>query len=76
MMIGDGYPYKFVTFYENKEYLYFLQVDDTIKEILIEFLQVIVGAKFTTSQEYGTKIIYAGKIQPQETIIKDVFQIQ
>ena len=74
-MIGDGYPYKFVTFFENEEYFYFLQVDDTIKEMLVDFLQIIVGAKFPSSQDYGFKIIYTGKIQPQETIIKDVFQI-
>ena len=30
-MTGDGYPYNFVTFYENEEYFCFLQVDDTIK---------------------------------------------
>ena len=42
--------------------------------MLVEFLQIIVGAKFPSSQDYGAKIIYAGKIQPQETIIKDVVQ--
>ena len=31
-------------------------------------------AKFPSSQDYGAKIIYEGKIQPQEGIIKDVFQ--
>ena len=30
-MTGDSYPYKFVTFHENEEYVRFLQVDDTIK---------------------------------------------
>ena len=53
---------------------FLLQIDDTIKEILVEFLQIIVGAKFPPSQDYGAKIIYTGKILPQETIIKDVFQ--
>ena len=42
--------------------------------MLVEFLQIIVGAKLSPSQDYGAKIIYAGKILPQETIIKDVFQ--
>ena len=73
-MTGDGYPFKFVTFHENEEYFCFLQIDDTIKEILVEFLQIIVGAKFSSSQDYGAKIMYARKIQPQETIIKNVFQ--
>ena len=73
-MTGDGYPFKFVIFHENEEYFCFLQVDDTIKEMLVEFLQIIVGAKFSSSQDYGAKIIYTGKILPQETIIKDVFQ--
>ena len=73
-MTDDGYPYKFVTFYENEEYFCFLQVDDTIKEMLVEFLQIILGVTFSSSQDYGAKIIYEGKIQPQEGIIKDVFQ--
>ena len=25
-MTGDGYPYKFVTFYENEEYFYFFKL--------------------------------------------------
>ena len=73
-MTGDGYPYKFVTLYENEEYFCFLQMDDTIKEMLVEFFQIIVGAKFSSSQDYGAKIMYARQIFPQETIIKDVFQ--
>ena len=71
---GDGYHYKFVTFYENEEYFCFLQVDDTIKEMLVEFLQIIVGKIFHLYKNFGAKIMYAGKIQPQETIIKDFFQ--
>ena len=73
-MTGDGYPYKFVTFHVNEEYFCCLQVDDTIKEMLVEFLQIIVGAKFSSSHDYGAKLIYAGKILPQETIIKNIFQ--
>ena len=74
-MTGDGYPYKFVTFFnENEEYFCFLQVDDIIKEMLAEFLQIVVGAKISSLQDYGAKIMYARKIQPQETIIKNVFQ--
>lgn len=42
--------------------------------MLVEFLQIIVEAKFSSSQEYGAKITYVRKIQPQETIIEDVFQ--
>ena len=33
-----------------------------------------MGAIFSSSQDYGAKIIYTGKIQLQETLIKDVFQ--
>ena len=42
--------------------------------MLVEFLQIIVGAKLSPSQDCGAKIMYAGKIFPQETIIKDVLQ--
>ena len=56
-MTGDGYPYKFVTFHENEEYLCFLQVDDTIKEMRVEFIQIIVGTIFSSAQDYGAKIM-------------------
>ena len=42
--------------------------------MLVKFLQILVGVKFSSSKDYGAKIMYAGKIQPHETIIKDVFQ--
>ena len=42
--------------------------------MLVEFLQIIVGAKFSSSQDYGATIMSAGKIQPQEIMIKDVLQ--
>ena len=70
-MTGDGYPYKFVIFYKNEEYFCFLQVDDNIKEMLVEFLQIIVGAKFSSLQDYAAKIIFGGRIQPYSTIIND-----
>ena len=73
-MTGDGYPYKFVTPYENEEYFSFLRMDDTIKEILVEFLQIVIGPKFSSSQDYGTEIMFAGKILSQEHMIKNVFQ--
>ena len=49
-------------------------MDDTIKEMLVEFLQIIVGPKSSSSQDYGAKIMYTEKILSQETMIKDVFQ--
>ena len=61
-MTGDGYPYKFVTLHENEEYFCFLQMDDTIKEMLVGFLQIIVGPKFSSSQDYDAKIMFAGKM--------------
>ena len=73
-MTGDGYPYKFVTLYENEEYVCFLQVDDYIKEMLAQFLQIILGVKFSSSHNYGANIMYAGKIQPRVTKIKNIFQ--
>ena len=58
-------------FYENEESFCFLQVDDIIKEMLVEFLQIIVGAKFSSLQDYAAKIIFGGRIQPYSTIIND-----
>ena len=60
-MTGDGYPYKFVTLHENEEYFCFLQMNDNIKEMLVEFLQTIVGPKFSSSQDYGANIMFAAK---------------
>ena len=45
-MIGDGYH---------------LQFDDTIKEMLVEFLQIVVGLNILSSQDYGAKIMFAGE---------------
>ena len=45
-MTGDGYPYKFVTFHENEEYFCFLKIDDTVNEMIVEFLEIIVVVEF------------------------------
>ena len=42
--------------------------------MLVEFLQIVLGVKFSSSQDYGAKIMFGGKMQPHETIIKDIFQ--
>ena len=72
-MTGDGYPYNFVTPYENEEYFCFLRMDDTIKEILVEFLQIILGPKFSSSQDYGAKIIFAGRTKEEVSFKKSKF---
>ena len=63
-MTEDGFPYKFVTRHENKEYFCFLRKEDTIKEMIIDFLIVILGSKFSSSQDYGAQIMFSGKKKP------------
>ena len=57
-MTGDGYPYNFVTLHENEEYFCFLRMEDTIKEMIVEFLQVIIGPKCPSAQDYETQIMF------------------
>lgn len=73
-MTGDGYPYKFVTLHENEEYICFLRMDDTIKKILVEFLQITLRPKYLSSQDYGAQTMFGGKRLSQELMIKNVFQ--
>ena len=60
-MTDDGFPYKFATRHEDKEYFCFLRKEDTIKEMINDFLIVILGSKFSSSQDYGAQIMFSGK---------------
>ena len=75
-MIVDGFPYKFVTLHDNEDYYCFLRKDDTIKELINEFLIVILGSKFSSSEDYDVKIIFSGKNQVPDLSIKNIFQIK
>ena len=75
-MIVDGFPYKFATLHDNKDYYCFLRKDDSIKEMINDFLIVILGSKFSSSQDYGAKIIFSGKNQTHDLMIKNIFQIK
>ena len=57
-MIEDGFPYKFETLHGNKDYFCFLRKEGTIKEMINDFLIVILGSKFSSTQDYGAKIIF------------------
>ena len=52
------HPFKFVTMFENDDYYYFLKLEDTVKELIIEFLKIIIGKNYSSSKDYDTKIIY------------------
>ena len=71
-----GFPDNFVTFHDNKDYYCFLRKDDTIKELINEFPIVILGSKFSSSEDYDVKIIFCGKNQAQDLRIKNIFQIK
>ena len=36
----DGYPFKFVTTFEDDDYYYFLKPEDIVKELIIEILKI------------------------------------
>ena len=73
-MTGDGFPYKFATRHENEEYFCFLRVEDTIKEMIDDFLIIILGSEFSSSQDYGAQIMFGGKILTHDLRIKDIFK--
>ena len=59
-----------------KNIFVFFKLTILLKKCLLNFFQIILGANVLSSQEYGAKVIFDGKIQPHVTIIKDVFQIK
>ena len=73
-MTEDDFPYKFVTRHENKEYFCFLRKEDTIKEMINDFLIVILGSKFSSSQDYGAQIMFSEKKESHDVMIKHIFQ--
>ena len=70
-MIGDGYPYKFVTYLNSVEYYYFLKTEDPVYELITDLLKQF--KKKSSSQKNDAKIIFAGIIQPPDRNIKNIF---
>ena len=62
----DGHPFKFVTMFENGDYQCFLKSEDTVKELIIELLKLVIGKNYSSSKDYDTKIIFKGVNQPPE----------
>ena len=73
-MCGDemkhiGHPFKCVTRYENEDYYCCLREVDTIKEILSQFLEIIMGNSYQSSKNYGARIAYKGAtLSPDDKI--------
>ena len=68
-----GHPFKFVTMFENDEYYYFLKLEDTVTELIIEFLKIIIGKNSSSSKGYDTKTIFKGVNQPPERNVLTLF---
>ena len=63
----DGYPFKFVIMFEDDDYYYFLKSENTVKELIIEFLKIILGKKYSSSKDYDTNKIFQGvNIRPEK----------
>ena len=73
-MCGDemkhiGHPFKCVTRYENEDYYCCLREVDTIKEILSQFLKIIMGNSYQSSKSYSARIAYNGAtLSPDDKI--------
>ena len=59
-MNSDGYLYKLNTSHKNEDYFYSLQLNDTVKEMIVEFFIVILGIEYDISKNYGVKIWHGG----------------
>ena len=44
-MISAGYPFKCATRYDNEEYVFSLNEDDKIQDIVSKFMETILGKK-------------------------------
>ena len=63
----DGYPFKFVIVFEDDDYYCFLKSEDTVKELIIEFLKIILGNKYSSSKDYDANKIFQGvNIRPEK----------
>ena len=65
----NGYPFEFVTHYNNESYYYFLKDEDTIKYLISQFLEIIVGPTYKPFQDYGTQIMFKGSIRKPDQAI-------
>ena len=72
-MNSEGYLYKFNTSHKNEDYFFFLQLNDAVKEMIVEFLIVILGVEYDISKNYGDQIWYGGKSLPHNKAIKVAF---
>ena len=69
-MYVNGYPFKFVTHYNNEIYYFFLKDENRIKDLISLFLEIIVSPTCKPSQDYGAQIIYRGLIRnPDQAIL-------
>ena len=65
----NGYPFNSVTHYNNENYYYFLKDDDTITDMISQFLEIIVDPKCNPSNDYGAQIMYKGSVQTPDQVI-------
>ena len=65
----NGYPFKFVTHYNNENYYCFLKDEDTIKDLISQFFEIFIGPTYKPFQDYGAQIMFKGSIRkPDQSI--------
>ena len=55
-----GYPYKLVTSFDSDSYYYFLESEDTVKDLISYFLKFILGYNYSSSKDYNAFVMYQG----------------
>ena len=70
----DSYPYNFATFFDNDTNLCFLRSEDTVKDLIVSCLQLILGDKYSYSKDYNAYIIFQGVKITQLTVIINSFK--
>ena len=65
----NGYPFKFVTHYNNEKYYCFLKDEDTIKDLISQFFEIFICPTYKPFQDYGAQIMFKGSIRkPDQSI--------
>ena len=54
----DRYPFQFVTHHNNESYYCFLWDNDTIKDLVSQFLEMIAGRTYKPNHDYGAQILF------------------
>ena len=70
---NTSYTFNCVTRYDNEDLFCYLSEVDSIKDVISQFLKIIVGKSFKPSKEYGARIAHEGKELSSDDKIFPIF---